>query len=437
MAFDTDAALAKAEQAGLKLAIKGRLGAAMPFLVFYSAIGDYPAILLGLGALALFMGLGVLHFWLIATGRESRWHRFVFVAVDVSIFCAIAIFAPLSTLGDLPQIFVFRIYTIAYLMVFLAVSTLSLSPTLVLWTGFCQVVGVWIAFGWIVSGMDRTVTWGDVPTHPRQGDVLAVFFDPDFIGTGNRVVESLCLLVSTSILALAVSRARNLVRTEARAQAARENLARYVSPNLVERLAAAAEPFGAVRRQQAAILFVDVVGFTRFAEQNDPETVIAFLREFHSRMAQAVFDHEGTLDDYIGDEVMAVFGTPEPRADDAARALACAHAMRRVIASWNVERASRGMPSVRVGIGMHVGTVVAGSTGSTDRLKFAVVGDAVNVASRLQAATRDLRCDLVVSQAAMHAAKADLLAATLRDVSLRGHSAVAVVLFGGQDLPSA
>jgi adenylate cyclase len=430
MTINTDAALAKAEQAGLELAIKGRLLAALPFLIVYVAVGKFPRILVGLAALVLFMGLGLLHYWLIATGRESRWHRYAFVAVDAGILFAIASFAPVSTLGDVPQIFVFRVSTIAYLLVFLALSALSLSPALVLWTGFSQMVGLWGAFAWIVSGMERTVTWSDLPANPMRGDFLALFFDPDFIGTGNRVAESICLLVSASILALAVSRARNLVHTEARAQGARENLARYVSPNLVERLATAADPFGTVRRQQAAILFVDVVGFTRFAEQNDPETVIAFLRDFHSRMAQAVFDHEGTLDDFIGDEVMAVFGTPEPRADDAARALVCAHNMRSIIASWNLERASLGMPAVAVGIGLHVGTVVAGSTGSANRLKFAVVGDAVNVASRLQAATRELGCDMVVSLAAMRAANADPPARSQREVSLRGHAAdVAVVVF--------
>ncbi len=429
--FDTDAALSRAEQAGLKLAIKGRVVAALLFAIFYAVIGQSSAILVGLGALALFSGLGLLHYALIKTGHEAPWHRYAFVTIDVGIFCAITMFGPMDSLGDVPQIFVFRVYTVAYLMVFLAVATLSLSPKLVLWTGFCQVAGLWVAFVWIVSGMERTVTWADLPRNPQQADFLALFFDPDFIGTGNRVVESLCLLVSAAILALAVRRARNLVRTEARAQAARENLSRYVSPNLVERLAAASEPFGSVRRQQAAILFVDVVGFTRFAEKNEPEVVIGFLREFHSRMAQAVFDHEGTLDDYIGDEVMAVFGTPEPRADDAARALACAHSMRRVLASWNAERATRGTPAVQVGIGVHVGTVVTGSTGSAERMKFAVVGDAVNVASRLQAASRELGCEMVVSQDAMRAAGADPAAGTHRDVSLRGHADVAVVVFGG------
>jgi adenylate cyclase len=429
VAFDIDAALAKAEQDGLKLAIKGRLLAAVPFLVFYIAVGRSAAILLGVGALLVFMGLGLLHYWLIASGRESRWHRFALVGVDAAIICAIASLGPIGTGGDIPQIFVFRIYSVAYLLVFLAIATLSLSPALVLWTGVSQVIGLWGAFAWIVSGMERTVTWGDLPLNPTRAEFFALLFDPDFIGTGTRVVESMCLLVAAAILALAVNRARNLVRKEARAQAARENLARYVSPNLAERLSTAAEPF-AVRRLQAGILFVDVVGFTRFAEQNDPETVIAFLRDFHGRMAKAVFDHEGTLDDFIGDEVTAVFGTPEPHADDAARALECAQDMRKSIAAWNLERAPSGFPPVKVGIGLHVGTVVAGNTGSENRLKFAVVGDAVNVASRLQAATRELGCEMVVSQIAMRAAHADPESGTQREVTLRGHAAtVAVTIY--------
>lgn len=430
MTIDTSAALAKAEQSGLKLAIKGRVGAALVFVAFYAAVGESFAIIVGIGALTVFIALGLLHYLLIATGREATWHRFAFAAVDAAIVWAIASLWPLGATGDLPQIFVFRIYPVAFLLLFLVVSTLSLSPRLVLWTGFCQTAALWAAFGWIVSGMERTVSWGDLPKGWTRQDFLTLYLDPDFTGMGSRLVESLCLLVSAAILSLTVRRARALVHTEARAQAARENLARYVSPNLVEQLAAATEPFGAVRRQQAAILFVDVVGFTRFAEQNDPETVIAFLREFHRRMAQAVFDHDGTLDDFIGDEVMAVFGTPEPRADDAARALACAHAMRRVLATWNDERAAAGMPPVAVGIGLHVGTVVAGSTGSADRLKFAVVGDTVNVASRLQAATRQLGCELAVSLDAMRAAAADPATGRSSDVSLRGHADVAVVMFG-------
>jgi adenylate cyclase len=431
--IDTTAALSNAEQAQLKLAIKGRVIGALPFLAHYEAVGQLTAILPGLGALVLFIGLGLLHYWLIATGLEVNWQRFAFAAIDACIVCAFASFAHVSGAGDVPQIFMFRVHTVAYLLLFLAISTLSLSPSLVLWTGGSQVVGLWVAFAWIVSGMERTVSWADLPSQPSQQDFLALFSDPDFIGTESRITESMIIVVSAAILALAVKRARSLVQTEARALAARENLARYVSPNLVERLATADDPFGAVRRQHATILFVDIVGFTRFAEQNEPELVITFLRDFHNRMAQAAFDHEGTLDDFIGDEVMAVFGTPEPRDDDAIRALRCAHAMRGIIASWNQERAVLGMPAVAVGIGLHVGTIVAGSTGSADRMKFAVVGDTVSVASRLKAATCELNGDMVVSEAAMRAAGAEPPGESLREISLRGHAApVAIVLFQRQ-----
>lgn len=104
--------------------------------------------------------------------------------------------------------------------------------------------------------------------------------------------------------------------------------------------------------------------------------------------------------------------------------------MRRVLATWNDKRAAAGMPPVAVGIGLHVGIVVAGSTGSADRLKFAVVGDTVNVASRLQAATRQLGYERAVSLDAMRAAAADPATGRSSDVSLRGHADVAVVMFG-------
>lgn len=147
-------------------------------------------------------------------------------------------------------------------------------------------------------------------------------------------------------------------------------------------------------------------------------------------MAQAVFGHDGTRDDFKGDDGMAVFGTSEPRVDDATRALACAHNMRGIIASWNLERAFIGKPPVAVGIGLHVGTVVARSTGSLSRLKFALVGDVVKVAIRQQPATRQLCFDMVVSQDAMLAAKGDPAAGSRREVSLRGHAAaVDVVVF--------
>jgi adenylate cyclase len=113
-------------------------------------------------------------------------------------------------------------------------------------------------------------------------------------------------------------------------------------------------------------------------------------------MARCVFDHGGTLDDYLGDEVMAVFGTPAPDPSDPARALACGSAITEEVERWHAKRSTRGGFPVSVGVGIYVGEVVVGNTGDERRLKFAVVGDTINLASRLERLTRTFGAALVV-----------------------------------------
>jgi adenylate cyclase len=168
---------------------------------------------------------------------------------------------------------------------------------------------------------------------------------------------------------------------------------------MIDELAKADRPLGAVRSQDAAVLFADMVGFTRLSEHLSPEQTMALLREFHGRMAEAVFAHGGTLDKYIGDEVMATFGTPAPSPRDAANALACAVAMQEAVARWNNARRASGGPEIRIGVGVHHGPVVLGDIGGEQRFEFAVIGDTVNVASRLERLTRELDLGIVASDA--------------------------------------
>ena len=112
------------------------------------------------------------------------------------------------------------------------------------------------------------------------------------------------------------------------------------------------------------------------------------LRELHRRLADAIFAHDGTLDKFLGDGVMATFGTPETGGDDAARALACGRAMLQAVADWNRQRTAASAKPVRLSVGLHYGPAVLGDIGSERRLELAVVGDVVNVAARLEAMTR-------------------------------------------------
>lgn len=201
-----------------------------------------------------------------------------------------------------------------------------------------------------------------------------------------------------------IGRIRELERRRAAAERARANLARYFSPNLVEMLAERDEPLGTLRRETIGVLFVDIVGFTRMAERMPPEAVAAMLREFHGRMTAQIFACGGTVDKYIGDEVFAVFGLPEPGPEDAANALRCGILMIAALDEWNDERVVRGEPPLAIGIGLNYGPAVIGDVGGKDSLSFTVIGDTVNTASRLQRLTRDLATPFVVCDAVIAAA---------------------------------
>jgi adenylate cyclase len=203
-----------------------------------------------------------------------------------------------------------------------------------------------------------------------------------------------------------IARVRDLDRRRRAAERARTNLARYFSPNLVDILAERDEPLGAVRRQMVAVLFCDIVGFTTMAETMPPEAVITVLREFHERMMGQIFACGGTVEKYIGDAILAVFGVPTESADDAANALRCAEMMLTALDQWNDERESRGEPRLAMGIGVNYGPAVFGDIGSKHSMSVAVIGDTVNTASRLQGLTRVLETPLVVGDALISAVKA-------------------------------
>jgi class 3 adenylate cyclase len=186
---------------------------------------------------------------------------------------------------------------------------------------------------------------------------------------------------------------------------ARANLSRYFSPRLVNELANKEQPFGPVRRQNVAVLFADIVGFTNISEVQPPEMVMALLRDFHGRMETEVFSHNGVLEKFIGDAMLATFGVPDPTNRDAIDALACARAMLDSLARWNAERNEVGQESVRIGIGLNFGPAVLGDIGSERSMAFAVIGDTTNTASRLETLTRDLNCDIVASSQFVDAAR--------------------------------
>ena len=203
-----------------------------------------------------------------------------------------------------------------------------------------------------------------------------------------------------------IAKLREMDRLRKAAERARNNLARYFSPNVVELLAAQDEPLGIVRRETVGVLFADIVGFTGMAETMTPEAVLALLREFHARMTAQIFACGGTVDKYIGDAIVAVFGVPTASSSDAANALACATRMIDALERWNQDREHAAEPRLAMGIGVNYGPAVLGDVGSKYSMSFTVIGDTVNTAARLQTLTRTLGTPLVVGDPLIAAVKA-------------------------------
>lgn len=192
---------------------------------------------------------------------------------------------------------------------------------------------------------------------------------------------------------------REAIEDRMAAERAKGNLSRYFAPGMVETLARRDEPFGPPRQQDVGVLFADIRGFTTLSEMMSPTEVMEMLRAFHGRMEAVIFNHGGTLEMLLGDGIFATFGTPDAGDRDASNALKCAHGMLGALADWNAERAVNGLQPVGIGIGVHYGPAVLGDIGSERSMTFAVIGDTVNSASRLEGLTRQIDTDLVVSRA--------------------------------------
>jgi adenylate cyclase len=234
--------------------------------------------------------------------------------------------------------------------------------------------------------------------------------DPYRLPLHMQIEHVLIFAIVGCILSLNNWRSNRLLERQADAARERANLARYFAPTIVDHLAGRDKPLGEVRSQPVVVMFIDIVGFTKMAEQNTPETIVGVLREFHGRMETAVFDNHGTLDKFLGDGIMATFGTPVAGDDDAINSLKCAVDMQNSMKDWNEVRVAQGKEVIRLSIGLHAGDVVLGDIGSERRLEFAVLGDVVNVSSRLEALTREIGVHTIASEAVIEAAGGESIA---------------------------
>jgi PAS domain S-box-containing protein len=202
-----------------------------------------------------------------------------------------------------------------------------------------------------------------------------------------------------------ISERKRLQSQLADADRQRAVLARHFSPNMVEELMRSGGQLDRVRTQPIAVLFADLFDFTAMSATRPPAEVIELLRRFHGLIEDSVFANEGTLDKYIGDGVMATFGTPWPGPRDATHAVACARDLVRALNCWNAERHGAGLEPLRIGVGLHYGEATLAKVGSARRFEYTVIGEIVNLASRIEHLTRTLDNALLISDALVEAVR--------------------------------
>src|SRR5204863_9248928 len=160
---------------------------------------------------------------------------------------------------------------------------------------------------------------------------------------------------------------------------------RLLSPNVAERVISGQLEIkkGGELVRECTVFNSDIRGFTRMSEKTEPQVIVDMLNEYFELMVETIFKYEGTLDKFMGDGIMALWGAPLVRADDAVRSVQCSIEQMEALAKFNRRRLEAGSPPLAIGIGIHTGPVVAGYVGSSKALSYTVIGDTANTSARL------------------------------------------------------
>jgi len=383
----------------LRLWLRARIAFIAVVAIYVPFVAPPGAVLYMWCLMAGFIVTAYIPYKLAQRHRPYRWTVYALAFVDMALVTVLITIPNPFQEAPLPPAFATRFSTEHAYYIFIAAAIFGYSPGFVLWNGFMATLTYGVGIGYLLLQPGTFAVIGGISDD--AGQLADIFLDPNYIDLGGVVQRVLFFILVSGVLAYAVARFRALVFRTTDAERERANLSRYFSPTIADALADRDQALSEARSQDVAILFADTVGFTQFASDRSPAEVLATLRDLHRIMATAVFDHEGTLDKYLGDGIMATFGTPDAANDDAARALACARRLLSDIEAWNRDRVAAGQVPLRAGVGVHFGATVQGDTGDENRMEYAVIGDAVNVASRIEHMTREMDTDLVVSDDVM------------------------------------
>lgn len=336
-----------------------------------------------------YVAVGIAAIFAAGPDHFRGWMTWVFTTFDLFFWCGL-LFATVWAI-DLPGNYIIALPPALIAFVILAVVALRNNP----WLQAYALVFVVLTFVVLYS----------TAKEPVSVLIEGANVQIEFFAAPLNIVRLLMVALTGLILMFLAFRTRGMLKRAISETVRRTMLSRYLPAQLAGRLSQGdSDNFLTGTSTDAAVLFVDIRGFTALSEAMEPASLSAFLSEFRQIVTIQVHRNNGLVDKFVGDSVMAVFGAPESRGTDAEDALNCSTDILAAIQNWNVERRSENKEGVEVGLGVHFGEVFCGTVGDSTRLEFTVLGDTVNVAARLEQLTKDIGKPIAVSQEVLVAA---------------------------------
>ena len=396
------AAIRRQEVESQRLISLFQLGVVLFFMLLAAIQPDQPVAVrdpdivdpvpIALGGYALFTLVRLYLSW---RERLVPWVLYLSIVVDMALLLAL-IWSFHIEYGQPPS-FYLKAPTMIYVFIFIGLRVMSFRARYVVTAGITAAAGwaMLTAYAVYASGGREMIT-RDYVEYMTSNSVLI----------GAEADKIIAVLVVTVVLAAAMNQARRLVVRSATESAAARDLARFFSPEVAHRITASEQTIeaGSGKACDAAIVFCDIRGFTRFSHTVSPGEVIAMLTDYQHALVPAIQTHGGTIDKFMGDGIMATFGAVRPSGTAAADALRAVDAVMEAAGEWNRRRAAEGRPVHRVNAAAAFGPIVFGAVGDRDRLEYTVIGDPVNQAAKLEKANRTQAVDALTDRGTFEAA---------------------------------
>jgi adenylate cyclase len=314
---------------------------------------------------------------LILAYRKTLSLPLLFISIIIDISVLLGMIWTFHLQYRQPPAFYLNAPTLLYIFIFISLRALRFEARYVIVSGLCAAVG-WIGMAVyaIVAGGGQEAITKDYVTYLTANKVLI----------GGELDKVLTILTVTAILAVAITRARNLLVRAVTQSTAAQDLSRFFAPEIARQITAAEEQVRAGQGQErhAAILNTDIRGFTRIAATIEPDELMAILAEYQARLAPIIRQHGGAIDKFMGDGIMATFGAVVQTETFAADALRSVDDIMRATTAWQEECRNRNWPPLRIGAAVATGRIVFGAVGDQTRLEVTVIGDAVNTSAKLE-----------------------------------------------------